>query len=535
MTLVLLARTESAIVDRQIEVSASYRDEIAAHLLDWIEERRDDILLLSRIVPFDSGGRLDEAAARELLALFVEALPVFDEALLVGPDGRILAGRAVRGGAERAGADKGVDPVAPDASDPSLGEAIAKARAEALLGKAFLSDIFAGQDGGPALILFSAPVSRGRAIAGFVAGLLKVEDLARLVDEAGLKDLGSAYLVDMDGRLVSNPGFAGKFRESGREGSRAGFDTRAARDLAAGREGSAEYISYDGTAVIGAYRRIAPLGLGLVVELSRERALRPVASILEFALLFSVLLLLLLFAASAYLSARLIAPIGALIEGAESLIKDSFGPPIAVRTGTELDQLVGIFNRLAETLREREAGLRESAARDSLTGLYNHGRLEEFLAIEIKRRSRAGEAIAFVMIDIDHFKPVNDRHGHQAGDEVLRGVALILGECVRGGDVLGRYGGEEFGVILDARNDEEAEVFCERIRARVEETSFAARGLELRVTVSLGWTRAQAEGCEPYDIVSRADRALYEAKNAGRNRVRGFGTSPEALQRCQNP
>ena len=170
--------------------------------------------------------------------------------------------------------------------------------------------------------------------------------------------------------------------------------------------------------------------------------------------------------------------------------------------------------------RSREAGLKESASRDSLTGLYNHGRIEEFLEYEIRRKRRSGELLCFVMADVDHFKMVNDTYGHQAGDDALRGITMLLNKALREGDILGRYGGEEFAIILNASKVPEAAAFCERIRTMVEATDFNCDGHMVKLTMSLGFVCATTEGSVPFDIVRRADRALYEAKNGGRNTVR---------------
>jgi len=270
------------------------------------------------------------------------------------------------------------------------------------------------------------------------------------------------------------------------------------------------------------------LGLGLVVEVSRDRILEPLSSLVGPGLVVLALAIGILALFSYAFSAALVAPIRALAGAAEAVIGDRGFEPIELRTNTELDELIDFFNKMIATVRAREDGLRDDAARDSLTGLYNHARIEAILEIEIKRKRRSGEKLSFVMLDIDYFKRVNDEYGHLAGDEVLRGIARLLEESVRAGDVAGRYGGEEFAVILDAGSDEEVQVFCERMRSVVEGTRFDFEGKEIRVTVSLGWSRMGVEGLGSYDAVRNADRALYFAKETGRNRVAG-GDGPKTM------
>ena len=125
------------------------------------------------------------------------------------------------------------------------------------------------------------------------------------------------------------------------------------------------------------------------------------------------------------------------------------------------------------------------------------------------------------MLDIDHFKTVNDVHGHLAGDEALRTVASILRDSLRLQDVPGRYGGEEFGVVLPGADVRGAAVTAERIRKRIE-SAVVVSGSGVRVTVSIGFAALTPQDRDPAGWISRADRALYAAKAAGRNRAMGY-------------
>ena len=346
-----------------------------------------------------------------------------------------------------------------------------------------------------------------------VVGFVPLEALSTVIGDLNLDGLGRVYLVDESGRVASSPGYPKVYEELGPEAAGAGIDNYATRELRAGRRGAGEYRGYGGSEVIGAFEWIARLDLGLVVELSRERALGPVSALIPSGIVFTFSMFAVLTLVAFLLSVSFMAPIRALVSAADGLIRDQAMAPISLRTGTELDQLISLFNRMAATVREREEGLKESAARDSLTGLYNHARIEEFLDLEMKRKRRGGEELAFVMLDIDFFKRVNDDYGHLAGDEVLRGIARLLEDSVRGGDIAGRYGGEEFSVILDAGSDEEVLIFCERIRERVEGSVFVSEGKLIRVTVSLGWTRIPVEGLGP--LRHRAERGSSPLSREG--------------------
>lgn len=166
-------------------------------------------------------------------------------------------------------------------------------------------------------------------------------------------------------------------------------------------------------------------------------------------------------------------------------------------------------------------GLCELSSRDPLTGLANRRQFELALASEIDRVARAGEPALVLMVDIDHFKAVNDTHGHPAGDLVLKTVAQALADCVRPMDTVARFGGEEFAMILPSCPTAFGETVAERVRLKVQGRSvLVAPGQEVSVTVSIGgafapqWVRSSAPLW-----VERADQQLYRAKTEGRNRV----------------
>jgi diguanylate cyclase (GGDEF)-like protein len=155
---------------------------------------------------------------------------------------------------------------------------------------------------------------------------------------------------------------------------------------------------------------------------------------------------------------------------------------------------------------------------DALTHLPNRHRFDDDLAAECARSLRYGRPLAFVMMDVDHFKNFNDTYGHQRGDEVLQEVATVLAHEVRDGDTAYRYGGEEFGVLLRESDSVQGEQAAERIRSRIE-AAFADRGWAQGVTASFGVAEFSETVSTEKRLVEAADRALYEAKHAGRNRV----------------
>lgn len=183
---------------------------------------------------------------------------------------------------------------------------------------------------------------------------------------------------------------------------------------------------------------------------------------------------------------------------------------------------VEIVARVRSALRYKrhQDRLTEMATHDSLTGLFNHRLLIELLDRELSVSRRQGRPVSFCMIDIDRFKSLNDTYGHQVGDQVLEGVSRILADGLRKADPVGRYGGEEFGVILGGCGPEKAQVLCERLRRAVEDHDFLVNGQTVKVTVSLGlsWTNSSSE-TQKTDLIQQADLALYRAKERGRNQL----------------
>ena len=183
---------------------------------------------------------------------------------------------------------------------------------------------------------------------------------------------------------------------------------------------------------------------------------------------------------------------------------------------------VEIVARVRSALRYKhhQDRLLEMATHDSLTGLFNHRLLIELLERELATARRKEQTVAFCMVDIDHFKALNDTWGHQAGDHVLQEISHLLSEGLRKSDPVGRYGGEEFGVVLGGCEPEKAQVLCERLRASIEAHDFRVKEQSLKVTVSLGlsWAQGDAEAGE-IELIQRADQALYRAKEEGRNRL----------------
>ena len=187
----------------------------------------------------------------------------------------------------------------------------------------------------------------------------------------------------------------------------------------------------------------------------------------------------------------------------------------------ELEQRMLGLQRENLDLVVRNRALSEVSSRDSLTGLYNRWYVIEKIDSEINRALRHGSPMSLLMLDIDHFKRVNDTFGHGAGDQVLQAVGKLLRESCRVYDVPGRYGGEEFCIVLPETRLGGTSIVAERIRHRLESTQLPCGDTEITVTASIGIAGMDEEQSvlSPAALIERADRALYSAKHRGRNRV----------------
>jgi diguanylate cyclase (GGDEF)-like protein len=156
---------------------------------------------------------------------------------------------------------------------------------------------------------------------------------------------------------------------------------------------------------------------------------------------------------------------------------------------------------------------------DGLTQVHVKRYLLEALDKELMRARRHQRELSFLMIDIDHFKKINDVHGHLAGDHVLKEVARLIQQRIRRDEVLARYGGEEFAIILPETTLEGGCALAEGLREKIEESRFVFQGETIRVTISIGAAVLIEEHRTSLDLIKKADEKLYEAKRAGRNRV----------------
>lgn len=260
-------------------------------------------------------------------------------------------------------------------------------------------------------------------------------------------------------------------------------------------------------------------------------ALRTILPVICGILAISILL-------SFLLSSVFTSPISKLKNQAISLSKGDLAARVNVRSRDELGLLGRVFNDMARNLQLSYDELKEKlieikrlfkmATEDGLTGLYVKRYFLELLSVELRRSIRYDRPLSFLMCDIDHFKRVNDTYGHPSGDVVLSSVARRLAAATRDGiDAIGRYGGEEFAVMLPETDEQAALRVAERLRHAVESESISLKGVEgvsesqITITISIGVTTTRYE-ISLEKLISAADKALYLSKKNGRNLATAF-------------
>ena len=175
---------------------------------------------------------------------------------------------------------------------------------------------------------------------------------------------------------------------------------------------------------------------------------------------------------------------------------------------------------LQASLLDAQAALQHQVSHDRLTGLWNRGMILDHLGRTLSRSRREGRPVCVMMADVDHFKAINDAHGHGTGDVVLVEIGRRMQSVLRGYDGIGRYGGEEFLLVV-CGDGPQTRCLAERVRAVVHATPFTAGAIGIPVSASFGLACTSALGYDAAALIQAADRALYDAKAAGRNRVEG--------------
>ncbi len=438
----------------------------------------------------------------QYLRLVQEKLPPLLELTVLAPDAQMIASSV----------DTPKELILPD-SWPSEGGVIVQPHPD---------EVYA-----TATVTLAVPVlSLDNRVIGTLVAVVDLQAmLPHLMQIAGASP-GELVLLDLNGRPL-----LGTYEDSA---SLSMIEPQVLQDL---RAQTGEPMNFDGHwqhPVFGLVE-IAP-SLSLIVVAERERAdIYQAWTAFRDIFLMLIAGLTLLVALVAWRMGRsIVTPLESLTTAAARIADGDLSIQLPVRRRDELGHLTQVFNQMADNLRHSHQEFETASLAlvkqnqllgtlsitDSLTGLYNRKKLDDILADQLARYQRNQRQFSVLLLDIDHFKILNDNYGHLAGDYVLARVAKTFSQSIRSIDYAARYGGEEFVIVLPETSLSAAQEMAERIRAKIQTASYEFNGESITVTLSVGVADSRQCDDTAYAIVARADKMLYEAKRAGRNQVR---------------
>lgn len=372
-------------------------------------------------------------------------------------------------------------------------------------------------------------LSYDNQLIGALVAVLDLHTLQPHLKSATKSPPGEVLLLDRDGRiLVTSQANADKLMR---------LDESLLQRLQAQ---PGESLVFDGVThrkVIGLANVSAELPVTIVAERDRDEVYGTWLELRNMFLALVGTLLLVVTAVAFRMGRSIVGPLQRLIGAADRIADGDLDVRLTAMRNDELGHLTQVFNQMADRLRHSHAEIMATnqamrqqnrvletlSVTDSLTGLYNRSKLDAILSDQLARFKRTQREFTLLMMDIDHFKTLNDSYGHITGDEILAAVGRILIQSIRSIDYAARYGGDEFIIILVETSAEPALKTAERIRSQVENMRYSANGSIITVTVSIGIVQCRPDDITPTAVFIRADNALYEAKHAGRNRAHRAG------------
>ena len=280
-----------------------------------------------------------------------------------------------------------------------------------------------------------------------------------------------------------------------------------------------DFVDDDKVRVVGLTSSFDDLPWSLLITENYDQVFAELIRARDQIIIITLFLTLFIGATATILASQIIIPLKALTKGVKRVADGDLDVSVPLYRNDELGIVTGMFNKMVSRLKENQAALELLATTDSLTQLANRKRIMADLAINFEQYRRYGAEFSILMIDVDYFKTINDTHGHLTGDAVLIQLAQILKESIRIVDSAGRYGGEEFLVILGKTDVHEGRQTAERIRQAVERHTFTNEEVSFHITISIGLTSVVADDHNDMSLIGRADKALYKAKAGGRNQV----------------
>lgn len=478
----------------------------------WVSQRAGEVRFLAE------DPRMLSLPPQALNALFrgiLEMAPAFEDILCVDENGRTKADPKGR---------------------PAINIADREYFKAAKEGRSFISDVLESRLNGDRVFVVATPVTdaQGR-FRGLVLGAVSLRALSTLMQTVQNESSGRTFLTRAGGELIA------PVDPKGRNADLKPGDTLFERARAK-VPSSGVYRNAEGVRVVGTYQWVLGGRWLLAGERPESDILSTHAWVLGVPLAGATLLFLIFGPMALRLARSLDAPLKRLEEHARQIEAGNFDvdctPLPSSGVPAEVLRLNQAYCLMVDRVRAALDALREASATDYLTGAANRKQLYQEGPRLLEAARRAGQPVSLLMLDLDHFKRVNDTHGHAAGDAVLAGFSALLRSTLRKSDLFARYGGEEFVVLAPNAGSVQALELAERIRKAVERLEVVLDEAAVRFTVSIGaCTFVETPGNGPRSIgstaaleglLAQADEALYAAKAAGRNRVEACSSGPVA-------
>jgi diguanylate cyclase (GGDEF)-like protein len=429
------------------------------------------------------GNRRDLDEVEQYLTYVVKGLPQYSAIFALDPRGRVLA---------------------------SVGQ-LPELRPELLHGKSDVRDVQVSpvvRAGGHQLQTISCPVRIGERPIAMLYAVMPLTVVREQLGSDVSAGVGRTLVFDEVGAFVTASAVLAK-PPGEMNAQLAGVEAGAVR----------EYSASDGTHVVASALGFSRLGWTLVVEEDYETAFAPIASILQRTFALNLAIVAVLSALAFVVVRRLVRPLHVLSDCAVRLRDGEENVVLPSVVGSdEVGILARSFGEMVASLKRANETLGQLAITDGLTKIHNHRFFQDQLSKEILRSERTGAALALVLLDIDDFKALNDRHGHAVGDGVLEQLAALLVDHTRDSDLVARYGGEEFAILAPNTTREGALKLAEKLRLAVSQSAFRVPPAERPIATTASVGVAVYRGDRQAFFVD-ADRALYAAKHAGKDCV----------------
>jgi diguanylate cyclase (GGDEF)-like protein len=249
--------------------------------------------------------------------------------------------------------------------------------------------------------------------------------------------------------------------------------------------------------------------IGISKKIMQEKINKSIFDLVLFNLLFSLIGIF-----GAIIFSRTISkPLHQLSETAEAISKGELEHDLYSNRKDEIGRLINNFHAMAINVKKAKEDLEKLSTMDEITGVYNHRFFYRMLQSEFEKSKRYNYVIACIMFDVDHFKSINDTYGHQFGDYVLRKLGSLTTSVLRSTDIISRYGGDEFLILLPHSDKNSALIFAEKIRKKIESFTFSSDGHSINTTISIGVsTFPDVDTDVPEDLIKNADLSLYKSK-----------------------